>query len=134
MLEKITNEYLNDLKNLYSNMHLVEAKSEDTVTLNLKKVKLKLKPASISYSNLFGNVDNEEYNMAHLFLTALDQVGVKMLDAVAGNVVMAGGIWRIKGMQQYFKKRVKEMIPNFKKLQNAKIHEKLSKFALTKDS
>jgi hypothetical protein len=30
-----------------------------------------------------------------------------MFDAVVGNVVLAGGIWRIKGMQMYFKKKVK---------------------------
>lgn len=60
--------------------------------------------------------------MAHLFLTALNEVSVKMLDAVAGNVVMAGGLWRIKGMQQYFKRRVKEMLPKFPKLKNHQIH------------
>lgn len=31
-----------------------------------------------------------------------------MLDNVVGNVVFAGGMWRIKGMMQYFKKKVKE--------------------------
>lgn len=30
-----------------------------------------------------------------------------MFDAVVGNVVLAGGICRVKGMQMYFKKKVK---------------------------
>ena len=40
-------------------MNMVEAKSEDVVTLTFKKSKLKLKPANISYANLFGNPHNE---------------------------------------------------------------------------
>ncbi len=44
-----------------------------------------------------------------------------MFDAVVENVVLAGGLWRIKGMQLYFKKRVKEFLPRFKKLENLKL-------------
>ena len=57
-----------------------------------------------------------------------------MLDAIAGNVVFAGGIWRIKGMQQYFKKRVSEAITKFPKLENAKIGQKISKHKIMKKS
>lgn len=79
-------------------------------------MKLKLKPASISYSNIFGNPDAEEYNMAYMFLEALNAVDVKMLEELVTNVVFAGGIWRIKGMQMYFKKQIKNHLPKFKKL------------------
>ena len=62
-----------------------------------------------------------------MFLQALSEISPKMLDAVAGNIVLAGGMWRVKGMQQYFKKAVKEIIPKFEKLAAAKIHEKISR-------
>jgi hypothetical protein len=38
-------------------MNAVEVKSEEIVNLHLKKIKLKFIPASITYSNLFGNPD-----------------------------------------------------------------------------
>ena len=63
-----------------------------------------------------------------MFLQALSEVSPKMVDALAGNVVLAGGMWRVKGMQQYFKKRVKAIIPKFEKLAAAKIQEKLSTY------
>ena len=31
-----------------------------------------------------------------------------MLEALCSNVVLAGGLWRIKGMQTYFKNALKE--------------------------
>lgn len=44
-----------------------------------------------------------------MFLTMLDeigQLGTKVLETIAGNIVLAGGIWRVKGMQAYFKKQI----------------------------
>lgn len=68
VLDKLTPEYLSELRNTYSNMNLVENKSEDVITLTFKKTKLKLKPANITYSNIFGDPLNEEPNIAYLFL------------------------------------------------------------------
>lgn len=79
---------------------------------------------------MFGNPDLEEYNISYEFLKVLgkvyEQVGVNGWEAVVGNVVMAGGMWRIKGMQTYFKKRVSELIPRFPKLESLGIRKKLS--------
>ena len=50
-----------------------------------------------------------------------------MLEAVAGNVVLAGGIWRVKGMQNFFKKQIKTFLPQFPTLQKLKVSEKIGK-------
>jgi hypothetical protein len=42
-----------------------------------------------------------------MFLEALSSIDVKFFDAVVSNVVLAGGIWRVKGMQIYFKRKIK---------------------------
>lgn len=42
-----------------------------------------------------------------MFLEALSQIDIKFFDAIAGNVVLAGGLWRVRGMQMYFKKKIK---------------------------
>ncbi len=42
-----------------------------------------------------------------MFLEALSQIDIKFFDAIAGNVVLAGGLWRVKGIQMYFKKKIK---------------------------
>lgn len=42
--------------------------------------------------------------------------------------MLAGGIWRIKGMQMYFKKQIKNYLPKFKKLSHFQLAEKISKF------
>ena len=52
---KMTDEYLTDLVCQYSNMNVVKNKNEDFVNFIFKKSRLKLKPANITYSNLFGN-------------------------------------------------------------------------------
>lgn len=98
-------------------MNLVSSNSEDTITINFKKHKLKLKPSHLSYSNIFGNFDNEDYNMAWMFLEALSGINLSMLESVVQNVVLAGGLWRVKGMNLYFKKKIKEYLPRFPKLE-----------------
>lgn len=79
---------------------------------------MKFKPASISYSNVFGNPDHECYNIAWMFLSALNEIDLSMLGPIVENVVFSGGLWRVKGMQSYFKKQLKEYLPNFKKLED----------------
>lgn len=34
------------------------------------------------------------------------------------NIVFAGGLWRVDGMQNYFKKQVSLLLPKFQKLEN----------------
>ena len=77
------------------------------------KTKLKIKPANISYKNIYGNPDNQEYNIAYSLLEILDRIPIEMLDAVCSNIVLAGGLWRIKGMQTYFKKSLKDNADKF---------------------
>lgn len=101
---------------------MVEAKSEDIVNLHhLKKIKLKFKPSNITYSNLFGNPDMEEYNIAYSFLESLSKMDIKMFDAIVSNVILAGGLWRVKNMQMYFKRKIKEQLPKFRRLLKLKI-------------
>lgn len=60
----------------------------------------------------------------------LDEVmrtcGIAVWETVVGNVVLAGGMWRIKGMQMYFKKRVSEFISKFPKQEALGIRKKIS--------
>jgi hypothetical protein len=32
---------------------------------------------------------------------------IKMLDAITSNVILSGGLWRVKNMQGYFKNKIK---------------------------
>ncbi len=67
---------------------------------------------------MFGNFLNEEDNVAYSFLKMLDSVPIECLDDLCKNVVFAGGLWRVEGMQNYFKKQVSKLIKNFTKLEN----------------
>lgn len=113
MIDKLTPEFLSDLRNTHSNMSSVEAKTEDIVSFTVKKSKLKLKPSNITYSSIYGDPKSEEYNIAYSFLDSLSSLPREVLQAVAGNVVLAGGLWKVKGMQNYFKKQVKEHLESF---------------------
>lgn len=53
--------------------------------------------------------------------------GIGVWETVVGNIVLAGGMWRIKGMQMYFKKRVGEFISKFPKQEALGIRKKISK-------
>ena len=97
-------------------MNAVKAENQDTSTFIFKKNRLKIKPSNITYSNFFGDPENEEYNIAWSFLEAIDGVPLESLEAVISNVVLAGGLWRIKGMQSYFKSAISGLIPKFPKL------------------
>lgn len=54
-------------------------------------------------------------------------VPIKCLDEIAKNVIFAGGIWRIKGMQKLFKMHVQNEMYRFPKLQRLHLVDKLSK-------
>ena len=53
---------------------------------------------------------------------------VSCLDAISKNVVLAGGFWRIKGMQKYFKSNVVSLLDQFPRLNNLDIKSKLGKY------
>lgn len=99
--------------------------------MTFKKTKLKLKPTAISYSNLYGDPEKEEHNIAYLLLTLLEEllhVDKNMFEAVAGNIVLAGGLWRVKGMNMFFRRRLKDFLAGdrFAKLNKFGIQDKIS--------
>ena len=47
----------------------------------------------------------------------LDTVPLEALEAISSNIVLAGGLWRIKGMQNYFKSAVGDLFSKFNKLE-----------------
>lgn len=51
-----------------------------------------------------------------------------MFEAVVGNIVLAGGLWRIKGMNMFFKRRLKDFLAGdkFTKLNKFGIQDKIS--------
>ena len=53
-----------------------------------------------------------------------------MLNAISGNIVLAGGLWRIKGMQNYFKKQIKTNLSHFPRLTKFDIAQKISIFLI----
>jgi actin-related protein len=55
----------------------------------------------------------------------LDSVPLECLDDLCKNVVFAGGLWRVEGIQNYFKKQVSSLLPSFKKLQDLQVRSKL---------
>lgn len=120
-LKLITEEDINELKNTYGSINA----SSQPISLPIKKMRLRFIPDRINYSIFFGNYENEEPNIAHSFLKVLNDIPTNCLEAVSKNIVLAGGFWRIKGMQKYFKKNVLDSISKFPKLNNLKIKEKL---------
>jgi actin-related protein len=84
-------------------------------------MRLKFIPDKINYAIFYGNPDNEEPNIAHSLLTMLASLPTECIGPIAANIVLAGGLWRIKGMQKLLKKRVAEHIPQFSKLTNMHI-------------
>jgi hypothetical protein len=106
-------------------MNWVKAQNEEPVAFMLKRTKLKMKPGSITYSNLFGNPEDEEHNIAWAFLQVLDSVPTEALESIISNVVFAGGLWRVKGMQNYFKEEVVKFLPSFPKLEKSNLKQNI---------
>ena len=68
VFNKMSDEYLGDLRNNYSNMNLVGSGSQDKVQINFMKNKLKIVPTNITYNNIYGNPEDQEYNIAYSLL------------------------------------------------------------------
>lgn len=99
------------------NIHGAIGASSNPIAITIKnKLRLKFIADKINYSIFYGNPDNEEPNIAALFLSVINDLPPNCFEPVCRNVVLAGGFWRIKGMQKFFKKQVKEHLPKFPKL------------------
>lgn len=103
------------MKNTYGSI----GASSNLIAITIRnKLRLKLIPDKISYNIFYGNPDSEEPNIAALFLSVIDDLPPNCFEPVCRNVVLAGGFWRIRGMQKHFKKQVKEHLPKFPKLES----------------
>ena len=128
-LKSITDDELLDVRNSCGAIGASSAPINTTV----RKIRMKFIADKVNFSLFFGNADNEETNLAYSFLSALDHLPPNCFDAVTRNVVLAGGFWRIRGMQKYFKKQVKEILHKFTRLENRGIREKLGNECMTQD-
>jgi hypothetical protein len=104
------------------------------IPLSIRKIRLKFIPEKINIGLFFGNPDSEEYNIAYSFLKLLSEIPAECLEAVCSNVVLAGGFWRIRGMQKHFKKQILEQLIRFPKLNAFGIKSKLSTYCSTQVS
>ena len=104
VLRQITDDEINDqIKNQYSSIPAPNT----AVTVNIRnKLRVKWVPDKTNYNIFFGNSENEEHNVAYSFLAVLQALPHHCLEPIAKNVVLAGGFWRIRGMQKFFKKKV----------------------------
>ena len=102
----MSDAFITDLRNLHSSM----PNNAEVVSITFKKNKLKFDPKVLDYSELFGDVENEGFNIAYEFVEMLNEIPVSCLNDVCANIVFAGGLWRIKGMQNYFKKKVARLL------------------------
>lgn len=94
---------MESIKNPYCSLNA----SSNPITIAIRsKLRIKWVPDTINFSLFFGNPSNEEPNLAYSLLLLLNEVPVECLDSICGNVVLAGGFWRIKGMQKHFKLNV----------------------------
>ena len=130
-LKTITEEEISEqIRNHYSSIPA----SNQPVNVSIRKMRLKFIPDRINYGIFFGDSQKEEPNIAHSFCSLLDSLPPTALSAVAGNVVLSGGLWRVKGMQKYFKKQILAELPNFPKLNNLDIKSKLGTSTISKVS
>lgn len=68
---------------------------------------MKFSDSWILFEGYFGDFDNEEFNIAYSFLKMIDSISdVSCLMKVCKNVVLAGGIWNVKGFKNLFKKKI----------------------------
>ena len=80
------------------------------------KLRIKWVPDRANLGVFFGNHQAEEPNLAFTLLEVLDRVPENCLDGLCRNIVLAGGFWRIKGMQKLFKSNIAKLIELFPKL------------------
>ena len=106
---------MNDVKNQYGGI----GASSNLIAITIRnKIRLKFIADKINYGIFFGNPENEEANIAALMLSVIDDLPPNCFEPVCRNVVLAGGFWRIRGMQKHFKKQIKEHLPRFPKLES----------------
>lgn len=123
--ELLKDEYLLDLKLGHSTV----TPNPETQVVQFERLKLKFSEGWILFDDYFGSVDNEEPNIAYSFLKTLNAIAdVDCLEKVCQNVVLAGGIWHVKGFRSLFKKKVLEQFsnPDFSKLKTLGIQNKMS--------
>ncbi len=48
------------------------------------------------------------------------------MNDICKNIVFAGGLWRVQGMQSTFKKHVSETLKSFPRLENMQVRNKLA--------
>jgi len=124
--ELLQDDYLLDLKLGYSTVK----PSSETQVLQFDKLKLKFSESWILLDDYFGDPENEDPNIAYSFLKALNSItDVECITRVSQNVVLAGGIWHVRGFRSLFKKKIIEQLANpaFSRLQTLNIHEKIRK-------
>lgn len=102
VLKNITDEELMEFRNMYG-----IGASNSLINTSIKKIRLKFIPSKINYGIFFGNPENEEINIAHSFLSCINELPPSCFDGICKNIVLAGGFWRIKGIQNFFKKQLK---------------------------
>ena len=130
-LKTITEEEISDqIRNPLSSA----TPSSNLVSVNIRKLRLKFIPDRINYGIFFGDASQEEPNIAHSFCSLLNALPPSTLPAVCSNVVLAGGLWRVRGMQKHFKKQVSDQLANFPKLLNLKVREQLGTLVLSEAS
>lgn len=72
------------------------------------KFKIKFSPSWILLDDYFGDPENEDPNIAYSFLKMLNSIAdVDCVERVCQNVVLAGGIWHVRGFKSLFKKKVR---------------------------
>jgi actin-related protein len=108
-LRSITEEELNEVRNSYGYI----GAPNTLISITVRKIRMKFIADKINFNSFFGNPENEEPNIAYSFLSALNQLPSNCFDAISRNIVLAGGFWRIRGMQKLFKKQIKEQLPKF---------------------
>lgn len=121
----LKDEHLLDLKLGYSTV----VPNTETQNVQFEKLKFKFSESWIILDDYFGDPEKEEPNIAYSFLKSLNSIAnVECLERVCQNVVLAGGIWHVKGFKQLFKKKVlKELTenPDFSRLKTMNIHQKI---------
>jgi len=123
-LKKITED---EITETIKNPHCSATASSEPVTVAVRaKLRIKWIPDKANLNSFFGNHEAEEYNIAFTFLEVLNRVPENCLDALCKNVVLAGGFWRIKGMQKMFKSHISKLIDIFPKLKTLEVRNKLS--------
>lgn len=123
VLRQITDD---EISETIKNPHCSIVSSDSPVTIAVRsKLRIKWIPDKVNYQVFFGSCEAEDPNMAFTFLDVLNNIPEHCLEAVCSNVVLAGGLWRIRGMQKLFKTKVLGLFDLFPKLKALGLQSKL---------